>query len=71
MKRYGQTGRSGLCFKIENEKKGIIMKKLLSVLLCVMLCMCVMVSAPWNRCAATEYPDDPVPCVDDGVGDDF
>lgn len=47
------------------------MKKLLSVLLSVMLCMCVMVSAPWNRCSATEYPDAPVPCVDDSGGDDF
>lgn len=47
------------------------MKKLLSVLLSVMLCMCVMMSAPWNRCFATEYPDDPVPCVDEGMGDNF
>ena len=47
------------------------MKKLLSVLLSVMLCMCVMMSAPWNRCFATENPDDPVPCVDEGMGDNF
>ena len=47
------------------------MKKLLSVLLSVMLCMCVMISAPWNRCFATENPDDPVPCVDEGMGDNF
>ena len=43
------------------------MKKLLSVLLSVMLCMCVMMSAPWNRCFATENPDDPVPCVDASI----
>lgn len=47
------------------------MKKLLSVLLSVMLCMCVMVSAPWNRCSAMEYPDELVPCVDNSGGDVF
>ena len=47
------------------------MKKLLSVLLSVMLCMCVMVSAPWNWCSAIEYPDEPIPCVDNGGGDNF
>ena len=47
------------------------MKKLVSVLLSVMLCMCVMVLAPWNHFSATEQPDEQVPYVDEGIGDNF
>ena len=72
MKRYVQMRACALYFaKKKKKRKDVIMKKLLSVLLSVMLCMCVMMSAPWNRCFATENPDDPVPCVDEGMGDNF
>ena len=35
------------------------------------MCLCVMVLAPWSQYSATEYPDDPVPYVDEGGGDVF
>lgn len=30
-----------------------------------------MVSAPWSRCSAAEYPNAPIPYTIDGQGDDF
>lgn len=47
------------------------MKKIASVLLSALLCVCVMVSVPWNRCSAAEQVNDPIPCTVEGEGDDF
>lgn len=47
------------------------MKKIVSALLSVMLCMSVMVLAPDSRWAAPGQPDEAAPCVDEDGGDDF
>lgn len=47
------------------------MKKIVSILLSVILCTCVMVSVPWNRCSATEQMDERVPYAVETEEDDF
>ena len=68
-KRYVQMRACALYFtKYNQRRKGIIMKKLLSVLLSAVLCLSMLAAFP---CFADRQPDVPTPYVDNGGGDNF
>lgn len=68
-KRYVQMRACALYFtKYNQRRKGIIMKKLLSVLFSAVLCLSMLAAFP---CFADKQPDDPTPCVNEGSDDDF
>lgn len=47
------------------------MKKFTAAFLSALLCLTMLLSAPSIQCSAAEQPEEPVPCVDDGIGDNF
>ena len=69
--RYLKLGNFGIYSRYNSRKDIVIMKKIVSILLSVILCTCVMVSVPWNRCSAAEQMDERVPYAVETEEDDF